>query len=323
MTQLIPNPTGIALSSETAEAVRDYVQASKADNTRRAYAVAWSDWCDWCEDHRVGHLPVNPEVLIPYISTLAKNGLKTNTIALRLAAISFMHRQAGCEGNPRSDQRIKDLMQGIYRKHGSGRQKQAATLDEVRRMLDVTGDDLRGVRDRAMLLVGFWSACRRSELAALTMDTAQVVGGKLVLTIERSKTDQRSAGLIKRLSASPKDVRVCPVAAFNAWIAAADITDGPIWRAISRRGTPCATGMTDKEVIRTVQRLAAKAGMDKTEFGGHSLRAGYVTTAAIKGGQGWQIAERTGHKPGSQVLQRYIRAQGQGAAQADALILGE
>lgn len=323
MTQLIPNPTGATLSTETVNAVRHYVNASKSASTRRAYASAWADWCEFCEDSHTKHLPVDPALLAAYISTAAANGLKTNTVALRLAAISFMHRQAGCDGNPRSDQRVKDAMQGIYREHGSGKQKQAATLDDIRHMLDMTGDDLRGVRDRAMLLVGFWSACRRSELAALTTDTAKVVNGKLVLTIERSKTDQRGEGLIKRLGASPKDVRVCPIAAFNAWMVAAKITSGPIWRAITRKGIPYSTGMTDKEVIRTVQRLAAKAGMDKTEFGGHSLRAGYVTTAAMKGGQGWQIAERTGHKPGSTVLQRYIRAQGQGAAQADALILGE
>jgi integrase len=323
MAQLIPNQTSAALSTETVEAVRRYVNASKSESTRRAYAVAWNDWCEFCEDSRVSNLPVDPEILTAYISTAAANGLKTNTVALRLAAISFMHRQAGCEGNPRSDQRVRDAMQGIYREHGAGKQKQAATLDDVRRMLDVTGDDLRGIRDRAVLLVGFWSACRRSELAALTMDTAKVANGKLVLTIERSKTDQKGVGMVKRLSASPKDVRVCPLSAFNAWLTAAKISSGPIWRAISRRGLPCPTGMTDKEIIRTVQRLADRAGMNKIEFGGHSLRAGYVTTAAMKGGQSWQIAERTGHKPGSVVLQRYIRAQGQGAAQADALILGE
>jgi integrase len=215
-------------------------------------------------------------------------------------------------------------MQGIRRKLGAKpHQKAPLTLADMRKLIStLAGDDLRAVRDRALLLVGYAGAFRRSELVALTRADVRFKQGEMVITLQRSKTDQEGAGSTKTIP-SAEDPTICPVVAMRAWLNAAEVNSGHVFRAIDRWGHVRNGQMQGKEVARIVKKACEAAGIDAGQFGGHSLRAGFITTAAEGGAQQWQIAEISGHKPGSKVLEQYIRTAGRGGVRAAKLAYGE
>ena len=176
------------------------------------------------------------------------------------------------------------------------------TTPYLRRLLDTCGDELIGLRDRALLLVGFPGAFRRSELVALEVGDVAVVDEGLKVTIRRSKGDQEGEGQLVAIGRT--GTATCPVASYEAWIAAAAIT-GRAFRSINRHGR-LGNRLSDRAIAQIVQRRAAKAGLDPTGFSGHSMRAGFATSAAALGIEERIIMRQTRHRS-TAVVRRYIR----------------
>ena len=230
------------------------------------------------------------------------------TLALRMAAIGHAHRQAG-EAIPhkvRGGTVILDVLAGARRKWGkSPGRKAAADGDVIWSMLhEIKGDRLKDVRDRALLSFGMVSCLRRSEITAL--DVSDVVHSPegLRVTIRRSKSDQEGAGAT---IAVPAGRRLKPVQHLEAWLERAVVTEGPLFRRLSQCGTRAlADRMSDRSVAEIVKARAKAAGLDPAAFAGHSLRAGFLTSAARAGASIWKMQEQSRHKS-LNVLSGYVR----------------
>jgi site-specific recombinase XerD len=284
--------------------VRDYIRASKAESTIRGYQADWRDFCTWCEGHSVCPLPASPETVASYIADCAGH-LKPGSIQRRLNAIAEAHKAMGLE-SPTHSPIVRNTMKGIRRTLGTAPVQKAPTLtDDIRAMVDQTDAGIIGTRDRALILLGFAGAFRRSELVAL--DVADCAFGRdgLTVTLRRSKTDQDGAG---RKIGIPygSNPETCPVRTVQAWVEQAAITAGPLFRATNRHGQVQPGKLSGIDVARVVKKLARRAGLDAAKYAGHSLRAGHATSAAMAGASERSIMNQTGHRS-VQMVRRYIR----------------
>jgi site-specific recombinase XerD len=210
----LPAAPGLA---DTLELAAGYARAARADNTRRAYRAAWADFAAWCRDRGLAELPAAPETVGAFLAERAATH-KPASLQLRLVAVRQAHRLAGHD--LRADHpAVRDVMQGIRRTHGTAPAKKEATVTEILRdavrALAKAGDGLRSRRDRALLLVGFAAALRRSELAALDAADAVLARDGLVLTLRRRKTDQEGGGTEIGVPFG-RDELTCPVRALRA-----------------------------------------------------------------------------------------------------------
>jgi integrase len=290
--------------AEIAADARDYVAASRAENTTRVYRTGWAQFTAWCDEHRVIALPAGAETVACYAADLAKTA-KPATIDLRLAAISAAHRAAGYE-SPTKAETVRLVRRGVRRTLGTAqRQVRPIMVPDLRTMLEGLRADMGGCRDRALLLLGFAGALRRSELVGL--DVADVTEGSDGLTVHlrRSKTDQEGAGRTVGIPFGSNPV-TCPVRAWRAWLEVSRITEGHAFCPVDRHGHIGATRLSPPAVALVLKRLASHAGLDPGEVAGHSLRAGLATAAAAAGVPERIIADQTGHR-GTAMLRRYIR----------------
>ncbi len=288
---------------------RRYADASRAASTQRAYASDWRRFSAWCLARQLETLPADPRVVAVFLSAEAEAGSAPLTVGRRLAAIGWMHRRAGFQP-PQAREgaaAILEVMAGIRRSHGIAPvRKHAADADVLRDVLRaITGDDLRSVRDRALLAFGMAGAFRRSELVALRFADIERVPEGLRVTIRRSKTDQDGAGAT---IAIPEGRRLRPKALLEAWIERGGISDGFLFRRLvpGPAGGATASPMSDRAVARLVQLRVAQAGYVAADFAGHSLRAGFLTAAARSGASVFKMREVSRHKS-MQVLADYVR----------------
>jgi integrase len=249
-------------------------------------------------------LPAAPDTVAYYLTDKSVR-LKVSTLQRRLATIAEAHRAAG-HASPNGHPQVRLVWQGIRRDKGVAQDHKKPALTRcIRLMVGRLPDNLLGVRDRALLLLGFAGAMRRSELVGLDVsDVAQAEEG-LVITIRKSKTDQvrlgRKVGIPFGSSAE-----TCPVRAVHAWLSASGIVDGPLFRAVNRHGHLMQKRLSDRTVAEVVKRSLTSAGMSRRGYSGHSLRAGFVTQAAMAGVSERSIQEQSGHRS-LVVLRRYIR----------------
>jgi len=293
-----------AIQAATARA-RAYADQAKAPNTLRGYRADWRHFTAWCEDTGQVSMPASPETVAVYLSDLAGAGYKANTIRRRISAISQAH-QIASEATPTSHASVRAVWSGIRRVHGSASSQKAPTLtDDVREMVAALPVDLSGLRDRALLLVGFAGAFRRSELVGLDATDIEAVREGMIVTIRRSKTDQEGQG---RKIGIPRGQHpaTCPVRAVQAWVKAAGIEVGPLFRGVDRHGNLGAGRLSDRAVALVVKRSADMIGLDPAHYAGHSLRAGLATSAAAAGVSERAIMNQTGHRS-VDILRRYIR----------------
>jgi site-specific recombinase XerD len=286
------------------EHVREFIRASKAENTLRGYQSDWKDFCAWCEGHGLCPLPATPETVASYIAECAGH-LKPGSIQRRLNAIAEAHKAVGVE-SPTSAGMVRNTLKGIKRTLGTApTQKTAALTDDIRAMVDQTDTGLIGTRDRALILLGFAGAFRRSELVGLDVEDCQFGRDGLTVTLRRSKTDQEAVG---RKIGIPygSNPDTCPVRTVQAWLEQAGVNTGPLFRSINRHGQVQPGQLSGIDVARIVKKLADRAGLDASKYAGHSLRAGHATTAAIAGASERSIMNQTGHRS-VQMVRRYIR----------------
>jgi site-specific recombinase XerD len=295
---------GAVIPSPPLEQVREYIRASKAENTIRGYKSDWKAFCEWCDSHSVAALPSGPEIVASYIADCAAR-LKVGTIQRRLNAIAEAHKAVGLE-SPTHHAMVVNTMKGIRRTLGTAPVQKAPTLTEdIRAMVDTTDTSVIGTRDSALLLLGFAGAFRRSELVGLDLEDCAFSKDGLTVTLRRSKTDQDGVG---RKVGIPygSNPDTCPVRTCQAWIEQAGISNGPLFRSINRHGKVQLGRLSGIDVARVVKKLAERAGLDPAKYSGHSLRAGHATSAAIAGASERSIMKQTGHRS-VQMVRRYIR----------------
>lgn len=284
--------------------VREYVAQSLAENTRRAYRSDWEHFAGWCARRGVRALPAVPEAVAAYLAAHAET-FSVATLQRRLVSIGQAHRAAGHEDCTKAPG-VKATWRGIRRAKGVAPKGKAPLLTpDVVRMVATLPKDLGGVRDRALLLVGFAGAFRRSELVGLDREDVEFTLEGVVVTLRRSKTDQEGEG---RKVGIPwgRHAETCPVQALTAWLEQAGITEGPLFRAVNRHGQVQAGRLSGSAVAEVVKRAALRAGLDPALYAGHSLRAGLATSAAAAGASERSIMAQMGHRSVSMV-RRYIR----------------
>lgn len=291
--------------AQLVETARDYADNASAETTRSAYAKDWRHFTAWCRRTGFAPLPPDPQVIGLYISACASGGAKlaaspttpplaVATIERRLSGLAWNFTQRG-QPMDRADRHIATVLAGIRRKHARPpRQKEAVLGDDLRAMLATLSHDLRGLRDRAILLLGFAGGLRRSEIVGLDVvrdhgDGAgwiEIIPAQGVLVTLRGKTGWRTVE-VGRGSGNDS----CPIVALQAWIKYGRIANGPLFRRIFKDNKTVDAGrLSDKHVARLVKRTALAAGVraDLPEgergllFAGHSLRAGLASSAEIE-----------------------------------------
>lgn len=288
------------------ETARKYIAMSKAANTIRAYRSDWQQFASWCEAHNLPVMPTTAETVALYITALASQGARASTIQRRITAISRAQVATGHPAITTREEPLHSVWAGIRRVHGSVQHGKAPVMtDDIRAMVATLPSNLIGTRDRALLLLGFAGAFRRSELVSLDVMDVETTHEGLVVTLKRSKTDQD--GEWRRIGIPyGSNPSTCPVRALQAWLVAAGITEGPLFRSVNRHGKTQTGRLSDKTVALVVKRSAEAAGLDHARLSGHSLRAGLATSAASSGVSERSIMAQTGHKSLSMV-RRYIR----------------
>jgi site-specific recombinase XerD len=285
---------------------RGFIEAAKAENSRRAYRSDWRLFDAWCGSQGLASLPATPETVTLYMTALAADH-KPASLQRKLTSITKAHQAAGFP-SPAAMQHavVGETMKGIRRTLGTAQPgKEPLLTADIREMVDSLGDDLQGCRDRALLLVGFAGGFRRSELAALDVEDAAETEDGLVLQVRRSKTDPEGKGTSVALPYGSA-AATCPVRSYRAWIAAARLTDGPAFRAVDRHGRVGAGPLNAGSIARIVKRAAEAAGLDPANYAGHSLRAGFATQAFLNGVTEVSIMRQTRHKS-LNTLRKYIR----------------
>jgi site-specific recombinase XerD len=284
-----------------------YVAASKAANTLRAYRGDWKRFCAWCAAQGFPTLPAAPQTVALYVADLG-GVAKPSTITRALAAIAKAHQAAGHESPcAMRHAAVKEVLAGIKRTHGTAQAGKAALLIEHLRGLlgAVPLDSLIGKRDASLLLLGFAGAFRRSELVALTVQDLEFCDDGLKVTLRRGKTDQEAHGrtLGVPYGSSPN---LCPVRSLRRWLEAAGITEGPLFRNVTRHGHLGEHALSGQVVRTVVQKYCRDAGIEEAQFSAHSLRSGFVTQSTIGGASERSIMNQTGHKSPAMV-RRYTR----------------
>jgi len=293
-----PSPPLSARLEKLADRARDYVEAASSANTRRAYTSDWTHFAGWCRRQGVEMLPPDPQTVGLYITALAaatgRDKKSVSTIERRLSSLSWNYTQRG-QPLDRKDRHIATVMAGIRNKHASPpRQKEAILPEDLIAMLETLDrGSLRGLRDRAMLLIGFAGGLRRSEIVGLDCGRDQTVDGrgwievldKGILVTLRGKTGWREVEIGRGSSDA-----TCPVVALETWLKFARIAHGPLFRRVTGQGKAVgAERLNDQEIARLVKRSALAAGVrgDFSEgeraakFSGHSLRAGLASSAEV------------------------------------------
>jgi site-specific recombinase XerD len=272
-------------------AVERYLKAEKSDNTRRAYASDWADFTSWCQRVDVSPLPAAPIDVARYLAELADGGKKTSTIQRRTAAIASLHKAASLEP-PTNFEGVKAVMRGIRRRVGKRKRKAApATAELLGQAIAAIPSNKRGLRDRALVLIGFAGAFRRSEIVDIEVNSIERRPRGILIHLDRSKTDQEGKGAA--LPIPNGKMRV--VSALDAWLEAAGITEGPVFRSVDRHGNVGAGALSDRQVARIVKEVCARVGMDPAAYSGHSLRAGFVTSALDAKVDPLKIMQQTRH----------------------------
>ena len=255
-------------------------------------------------------LPAAPVTVADYLAACAagedgRPALAVATLDRRLVAIARAHQLAG-HPSPTSDEWVRTVLKGIRRARSAAQRRVAPIgIAVLRQAVAALPDTLLGIRDRALLLLGFAAALRRSELIALDLDDVQFVPEGLILRLRRSKTDQAGEGVLKGIPLG-QHATTCPVRALQVWIKAAGLAEGALFRPLDRHGNVHPKRLNGSDVAVIVKRSAAAAGFDPDQYSGHSLRAGLATAAAGAGAPTYAIRKQTGHKS-DRMLELYIR----------------
>jgi integrase len=299
----VEEPNQIAALTATA---REYASQAKSSRTRAIYRQEWLSFASWADSRGLASLPAEPRTVALYLTDQASRR-KVAGLTLALSAISQGHRAAGLE-SPRGHAEVREVLAGIRRAKGTAqRQVAPVTVNELRSMVNTLPVGLQGLRDRALLLVGFGAALRRSELVALRIEDVAFTQSGLEVVVRRSKVDQEARGT-KLGVGYGSDPSTCPVRALQAWLNASahGLVAGPLFRSVRPNGDVLPEALTPQSVALVVKRVAKVAGLNSARFSGHSLRAG-LATSAIRAGKGEASVMRQGRWSSVTMMRRYVR----------------
>ena len=309
LTEQLANPSLKA----NAELAASYAKQARSENTIKSYQSDWAHFTSWCNDYNLQPLPASMQTVILYITDYSE-AFKISTLERRLASISQAHKTAGHESPALvSKEPLHSVWSGIVRSKSTRRDKVAPVMtDDIKLMVqhlkrdDDTGElTLHSLRDRAILLIGYAGALRRSELANLRASDLQYTPEGIRILLRKSKTDQTGAGHILGL-ANGSHPATCPVRSLRQWIRVAHIYDGPVFRPIDRHGNIKAKAITGHSIALIVKKACLRAGLPPEIYSGHSLRAGFATQAAKAGKPERVIMRHTRHKS-EKMVREYIR----------------
>ena len=297
-------------------AVERYLAARRAPSTETAYAACLRAFLSWASENHKTALPAAPETLALFLAGLADRGYAVPTLRRYVSAISAVHIAEGLE-DPTKAAIIASLIDGISRARGTASKAKAAlSPGDLAAIVAALPETRIGARDRAIILLGFAAALRRSELAALDLEDLDFSGAGVEIMIRASKTDQRRAG---QRVVVPNGGALCPVRAIRRWLEMSGLADGPVFRRISRGDRVLEPRLSGQGIATAIKRAGENAGFDPETLGGHSLRAGFVTEAAGRGETAFRIMATTRHRS-TESLKAYIRPSGDGESGAIGLL---
>ena len=285
------------------------LQSSKAINTVRAYKSDFNDFGLFCAKNGFKSLPSEPKIVALYLTYLSTKGAKMSTLKRRLVSIGVIHKLKGHYLDTKHPLIIENIM-GIKRRKGSIQKgKKPLLINNLKIIIDVidqeTKEEIKRLRDRSIILIGFSGGFRRNEIVSLDYDDLDFVSEGLKIKIKRSKTDPFGEGAIKALPYF-ENSQYCPVVSLKNWINIARINSGALFRRFSKGSRLTEKRLTDQTVALLIKEYLQLAGIDSKNYSGHSLRSGFATSAAESGAEERSIMAMTGHKS-SEMVRRYIK----------------
>jgi site-specific recombinase XerD len=282
---------------------------SKANNTVKAYKSDFNDFSLFCAQNGFMSLPSNPRVVSLYLTHLSSKNLKMSTLKRRLVSIGVIHRLKGHYLDTKHPSIIENIM-GIKRRKGSiQKAKKPLLIINLKQTINVLDnqkiEDIKKIRDRSIILIGFSGGFRRNEIVSLDYDDLDFVSEGLKITIRRSKTDQFGEGSLKGLPYFDNPL-YCPVKSIQDWLKLSKIKSGPLFRRFSKGLRLTENRLTDQSVAILLKHYLELAGIDSKDYSGHSLRSGFATSAAESGVEERTIMAMTGHKS-TEMVRRYIK----------------
>ena len=285
------------------------LQSSKADNTVRAYKSDFNDFGVFCVQNGFKSLPSEPKIVSLYLTYLSTKDAKISTLKRRLVSIGVIHKLKGYYLDTKHPSIIENIM-GIKRRKGSVQKgKKPILINSLKKIINVIDhqnkEEIKKLRDRSIILIGFSGGFRRNEIVSLDYDDLDFVPEGLKISLRRSKTDQFGEGFTKALPYfdSPQ---YCPVVSLRNFLDLSSINSGPIFRRFVKGSKLSEKRLTDQTVALLIKEYLNLAGIDNKNFSGHSLRSGFATSAADSGAEERSIMAMTGHKS-TEMVRRYIK----------------
>ena len=285
------------------------LQSSKANNTVRAYKSDFDDFSLFCVQNGFKSLPSEPKIVSLYLTHLSTKDIKMSTLKRRLVSIGVIHKLKGHYLDTKHPSIIENVM-GIKRRKGSIQKgKKPLLINNLKQIINVIDknkdDEIKKIRDRSIILIGFSGGFRRNEIVSLDYDDLDFVPEGLKITLKRSKTDQFGEGTLKGLPYFESS-QYCPVLSLKKWIKISNINSGPLFRRFSKGSKLTDNRLTDQTVALLIKKYLNLAGIDSRNYSGHSLRSGFATSAAESGAEERSIMAMTGHKS-TEMVRRYIK----------------
>ena len=285
------------------------LQSSKAKNTVRAYKSDFNDFGLFCAQNAFKSLPSEPKVVSLYLTYLSTKEVKMSTLKRRLVSIGVIHKLKGHYLDTKHPSIIENIM-GIKRRKGTiQKSKKPLLINNLKELINVIdeqkNEDIKKLRDRTIILIGFSGGFRRNEIVSLDYDDLNFVEEGLKIQIKRSKTDQFGEGSVKALPYFNSS-KYCPVISLKNWIEISRIDSGPLFRRFVKGSKLSKSRLTDQTVALLIKKYLNLAGINSKNYSGHSLRSGFATSAAESGAEERSIMAMTGHKS-TEMVRRYIK----------------
>ena len=285
------------------------LQSSKANNTVRAYKSDFIDFGLFCAQNGFKSLPSEPKIVSLYLTQLSTKNVKISTIKRRLVSIGVIHRLKGHYLDTKHPLIIENLM-GIKRRKGSYQNgKKPLLINNLKKIINIIDqqkkEKIKIFRDRTIILIGFSGGFRRNEIVSLDFNDLDFVREGLKINIKSSKTDQFGVGSTKGIPYF-ENLQYCPVLSVQKWIEISNINSGALFRRFTKGSNLSEKRLTDQTVALLIKKYLDLAGIDSTNYSGHSLRSGFATSAAEAGAEERTIMAMTGHKS-AEMVRRYIK----------------
>jgi len=282
---------------------------SKSINTVRAYKSDFRDFELFCAKNGFKSLPTDPRVVSLYLTHMSTKNVKMSTLKRRLVSIGVIHKIKGHYLDTKHPSIIENIM-GIKRRKGSIQKgKKPILINNLKQLINAidhyNNDEIKKLRDRSIILIGFAGGFRRNEIVSLDYEDLDFVSEGLKINIRKSKTDQFGEGLVKALPYF-NNLQYCPVLSLKKWIEVSNIKSGPLFRRFSKGSKLTENRLTDQTVALLIKQYLKLAGIDGKNYSGHSLRSGFATSAAESGAEERSIMAMTGHKS-TEMVRRYIK----------------